>query len=213
MVVTNVVGRSCAPFPLICDKFPRLSVTFHRVGPDFDSLTALGRHHRWPPLCQWLCWSQHPHGYRSHRTPRAQPNSPDRIPPAWPEGWQKMLGVKKWTKLGVYFNMPTHLEAYLLVLRHIIGRRWWRRWRYHALIVVSVLFKRIEYILRIRMHQIGPGLPQWMHNVIDEANLWLLYGGIMTITHGTNVHARFTLLIALQKEFLHQQSHPALIER
>lgn len=211
MVVTNVVGRSCAPFPLICDKFPRLSVTFHRVGLDFDSLTAWGRRHRWPLLCRWLCWSQHPLGYRSRRTPRAQPNSPDRIPPAWPA--RERVCVCERDSTRCLHVCVAYLESYLLVLRHIIGRRWWRRWRYHALIVVSVLFKRIEYILRIRMHQIGPGLPQWMHNVIDEAHLWLLDGCIMTITHGTYIHARFALLVALQEELLHKQSHPALVER
>jgi len=50
-------------------------------------------------------------------------------------------------------------------------------------------------------------------DVVDEAHLRLLDGGVVAIAHGTDVHARFALLVALQEELLHEQGHPALVKR
>ena len=36
---------------------------------------------------------------------------------------------------------------------------------------VSVVFEGVKDILGVRMDKVCPGLPQWMHNVVDEPNL------------------------------------------
>lgn len=94
IVVTNVIGKSCEPFPVICDKFPRLSVTFHRVAVGFGShpfwvpflrlhrhrhQLRLARMQRWFRLCLWWCSRHH-----SRRPPPVRRGSPDRIPQGLP---------------------------------------------------------------------------------------------------------------------------------
>lgn len=63
------------------------------------------------------------------------------------------------------------------------------------------------------MDKIGPGLPQRVDDIVNEAHLRLLDGGIMSVAHRANVHARFALLVALQEELLHEEGHPTFVER
>jgi len=94
IVVTNVIGKSCEPFPVICDKFPRLSVTFHRVAVGFGSHPSWvprprrhrhrpqprpARRRRWFRWCRWWCSRRH-----SRRPPPVRRGSPGRTPPGLP---------------------------------------------------------------------------------------------------------------------------------
>lgn len=40
-----------------------------------------------------------------------------------------------------------------------------------TIIPVSILFEGVEYFLGVWMHQVGPRLPERMHDVIDESDL------------------------------------------
>lgn len=104
-------------------------------------------------------------------------------------------------------SLRPHLKANLLVVG--IGWRWW----YQTLIIITIFLEHVENILGVRMHQIGPRLPQRMHDVVDEAHLRLLDCRILPIAHRTDIHASRSLLVTLQEEFLHQQRHPASVER
>lgn len=41
----------------------------------------------------------------------------------------------------------------------------------HALVPVPVVLQRVENVLCVRLNQVSPCLPQWVDDVIDEANL------------------------------------------
>lgn len=41
----------------------------------------------------------------------------------------------------------------------------------HALIPLSVILQRVQDVLRIRVHQVGPCFPQRMNDVVDETHL------------------------------------------
>ena len=55
-------------------------------------------------------------------------------------------------------------------LLEIIG--WWGRADgYLALVPVPVVLQRVQDVLGVGVHEVGPGLPQRVHDVVDEANL------------------------------------------
>lgn len=69
-----------------------------------------------------------------------------------------------------------------------------------------------EYLLRVRVHQVCPCLPQGMADVVDEAHLGLFDAGIVPVTHGTDVQAKVLLVITLSEKFLHDAVDPVAID-
>ena len=92
---------------------------------------------------------------------------------------------------------------------------------------VSVVFQGIEDFLGIWVDKIGPCLPQWMDNIVDETdltsdhvvekhqwkktNLWLFDGGVVPIAHGADIKAGLPLLVSLLEELLHDPPNPHLV--
>lgn len=65
---------------------------------------------------------------------------------------------------------PNHLPMPLTL--SVAGvERWGWTLGDHALIPIPVILQRVQDVLRIRVNQVGPRLPQRVDNVVDEANL------------------------------------------
>lgn len=80
------------------------------------------------------------------------------------------------------------------------------------MIPVSILLQRVQDILSIRVHQVGPGLPERVHDVIYEADLRLLDGGAVPVAHRAYVHVLLSFPVSLKEELLHQQADPSPVE-
>lgn len=106
----------------------------------------------------------------------------------------------------------THLKTNAVVGGLGVVAGWGRR-RDHALVVVAVLLERVEDVLRVGVHQVGPRLPQRVHDVVDEADLRFLDRRVLAVAHRADVEADLALLVALLEELLHQQRHPPLVQR
>lgn len=79
-------------------------------------------------------------------------------------------------------------------------------------IPVAIVLERVEDLLGVGRHQIGPRLPQRMHNEVDEADLGLFHAGVLSIAHGTYFEAFRALAVALQEELAHHSVHPRLVQ-
>ena len=79
------------------------------------------------------------------------------------------------------------------------------------------------------MDEVCPGLPQRVHDVVDEPNLvtWsvvslmvrestcylrLLYSGVVSVAHGRDVQPGLPLSVALLEELLHDPVHPVVVQ-
>lgn len=70
-----------------------------------------------------------------------------------------------WYILGVF-------TLVVFLLFQVIRRRWgW--YGDHPLVPITILLQSVQDVLCIWMNQIRPCLPQWMDNVVNEANLWV----------------------------------------
>ena len=57
-----------------------------------------------------------------------------------------------------------------------------------------VLLQSDEDLLGVGIDELGPGLPERVDDVVDEAHLRLLDGGIVPVAHRGDVDSRFPLL-------------------
>ena len=60
--------------------------------------------------------------------------------------------------------------ARLVLLSDVVGGGG-RAHRYLGLVPVPIVLQRVEDVLGVRVHQVGPRLPQWMDDVVDEPDL------------------------------------------
>jgi hypothetical protein len=57
-----------------------------------------------------------------------------------------------------------------------------------------VLLECDEDLLGVWIDELGPGLPERVHDVVDESHLGLLDRRVVPIAHGRDVDARLTFL-------------------
>ena len=95
------------------------------------------------------------------------------------------------------------------MLRGVRGRRR----RYHRLVPVAILLEGVKYFLGVGMHEVGPGLPERVDDVVDEADLRLLDGRVVSVAHRTDVQVLLALFVALLEELFHEQLDPAPVQR
>ena len=77
---------------------------------------------------------------------------------------------------------------------------------------MPVILQGGEDLLGVRVDQLGPGFPERVDNVADEANLGLLCGGVVPVTHGGDVQPGLPLLVPLQEELLCDSLHPDAVD-
>ena len=65
----------------------------------------------------------------------------------------------RWTNIYFAGTVSNNWQLTWLIDRSIVRLSRRRRRRYHAKVPVSIILQAIEYVLSVRMHQIGPSFP------------------------------------------------------